>query len=471
MNQKELLFQFEEKYPFLYEIEVNGVPIYAGIRDGVANCFREKSATNNNMHQKERGRIYLKRIIDSMYKFIRFRKAETLVFTSSMYRRDQGRNLAVEYLIEKYPNVVVFEWPSKNDAYDRAYFDDAERYCPIDFYIVLYKIYIKICQKKLEGLEEECTELLCSKFSEIEDRNNSQENEAIRYILDKMPNSYATTVLSHELFRKLFKKYKNVEYAIDFWGSARENIIPVLPGNPKSIELQHGIITSVHPGYIYPKCVSDKARGFFGRTLLVYGEKTKKLLIEESIFKNAQIDVIGNPRIEMYQKMYGIGKAEKKWILFTSQPYEQDGSGENYYQTVIRFLKTIQAYIQQDNQWSQYQLAVKLHPRENNGVKALYEDALPGSKVFDNSSELYRLLCESILQITVSSTSLYEAAILGTPTVCVRYIHSNLEDIFGFEPRVIEEPQDVEVVIRDLMNHENYSKYNSYLKEMTKQYM
>ena len=48
-------------------------------------------------------------------------------------------------------------------------------------------------------------------------------------LIQEMPKSYASTVISQQLFRKLFRKYNNIEYAIDFWGSGRENIIPVLP--------------------------------------------------------------------------------------------------------------------------------------------------------------------------------------------------------------------------------------------------
>lgn len=79
-----------------------------------------------------------------------------------MFRRDYGRNLAAEYLMDKYPDGVVFEWPSRTDLYDIAYFQDdrKDRYCPLDFYILLYKFYGKLHRKEAVKLENDCREQL-----------------------------------------------------------------------------------------------------------------------------------------------------------------------------------------------------------------------------------------------------------------------------------------------------------------------
>ena len=142
MNLKETLFEFEKKYPFLYEIEVKGVPIYTCFRDMVLLILDGKSTEKSNDFEIEKGRIYPKRIIDSYMKLKKLKNAKTLVFSSSMFRRDYGRNLAAEYLMDKYPETVVYEWPSRSDAYDAAYFGDLQRkcYCPLDFYIFIYKL-------------------------------------------------------------------------------------------------------------------------------------------------------------------------------------------------------------------------------------------------------------------------------------------------------------------------------------------
>ena len=151
---------FEKKYSFLYEIEWNGVPVYTCFRDSVSLILSGEANNNEAEYQVEKGKIYLRRIWDSFWKIRKLKKAKTLIFTSTMFRRDYGRNLAAEYLMDKYPDGVVFEWPSRTDLYDIAYFQDdrKDRYCPLDFYILLYKFYGKLHRKEAVKLENDCRE-------------------------------------------------------------------------------------------------------------------------------------------------------------------------------------------------------------------------------------------------------------------------------------------------------------------------
>ena len=104
----------------------------------------------------------------------------------------------------------------------------------------------------MASLEEKCRECLRQGFLNSVSPNSIYEQQAIDLLIREMPVSYASTAISQQVFRRLFRKYENIKYAIDFWGSGRENIIPVLPGDFEAVELQHGIITEFHPGYIYP---------------------------------------------------------------------------------------------------------------------------------------------------------------------------------------------------------------------------
>ena len=109
MSIEETLLRFEKKYMFLYEIEVNGFPVYTCFRDRVNLLLSGDEVEKKIEFEDEKGRVYPKRIWDSLLKFRKFKKSKTLIFTSSMFRRDYGRNLAAEYLMEKYPESVVFE--------------------------------------------------------------------------------------------------------------------------------------------------------------------------------------------------------------------------------------------------------------------------------------------------------------------------------------------------------------------------
>lgn len=473
MDPKELLFGFEKKYPFLYDIAVNGVPIYTCYRDGVLACLQQCEQAQPTVCPEEKGKVFPRRIFEGVVKLPRLRKSRTLIFTSSMYRRDKGRNLAAEFLMDKYPDAVVFEWPSRTEAYDAAYFSDArkDKYCPLDFYIICYKLYSKVFRKRYNRLAEDCRQQLEAAFAQVSETVSESEKAAISYLLESLPDSYAATACSHAVFRRLFAGYKSVEYAVDFWGSARENIIPVLPGAPESIELQHGIITGYHPGYIYPEFVKDRKSRFFGRTLLVYGEKTKQLLTEKSIFVENQIEVIGNPRIRAYKRQYPMQAMERKLMVFASQTYEQDGAAANYYDTVIPFLQEIERILQTDDCWQGYSLAVKLHPRESNAVKQLYKQKLPYSQVYDNTSQLFEVLSSTFAQFTVSSTTLYEAAEFDAPTVTLQYNHYRPCDIYGFDTWHIEDIEQIKDAMENLKNKNTYDAYLSHLKEKTKQFM
>lgn len=472
MNPKKLLLNFENKYKFLYDIEIKGVPIYAGLRDGVLHRLENGRAVDTDC-LNEKGRVFFRRMIDSWFKLYKFRNAQTLVFTSSMFRRDYGRNLAAEFLTEKYPGTVIFEWPSRTESYDSSYFSDEmrDRYCPLDFYSLRYGIYIKIHRRQYEALYRQYSDKIKMLFAETPTDLSQNERAAVDYLLEAIPDSCASTTISHTVFEKLFKRYKNVKYAIDFWGGARENIIPVLPNSPESIELQHGIISNHHQGYIYPPYANRTCARFFDRKLLLYGEKTKELLIRDSIFKADNIEVIGNPRIAIYKKIMQRSEKEKSWILFASQPYEQDGITSDYYETVIAYLKEIQKVLDTDQRWSGKRLAVKLHPRESNRAKDKYAAGIPGVMVFGNDTQLYELLSQSYLQITVSSTSLYEAAEFGTPTVVIPYNGINSESVYGFVPLEITAARKVAELFERLADKNDYKNYLEYLQEKSKLYM
>lgn len=468
MNQKELLFQFEEKYPFLYEIEANGVPVYTCFRDAMLSFLENGDSGSNSFSEGSKGKVYPRRILKSILGFWKFRKKKTLIFTSSVYRRDYNRNLAAEWLMDRYEEAVIFEWPSRQDAYDQAIFSDEKRghYCPIDFYLVLYKLYIRLQKKNYNILKVQCRDRLKKAFVIAPSPDTEGEKKAIQYLIDEMPDSYATTVLSQKLFQKMFRRYTKVERVVDFWGSARENIAPVIPTHPEVIELQHGIITSYHPGYVYPSIAKKKCKKFFERKVLVYGENTRNTLVNESVFLSDKVEVIGNPRIEMYKKVFDSKENEKKIFLFAS-----GAIGKHYYDKMIEYLSDIQSCMDKDPYWKDYRIAIKLHPRENNDNIAKYKKVLPRALYYDNTSQLYELFGRSYVLLTLASTALYEAAKFDVPTVTLDYYFDDITKIYGFDTWKISNKADVENMLEKLKNKEEYHTYLRYLQEETIKFM
>ena len=472
MKQESELFAFENKYPFLYEILVGGVPIYTSYRDAIVQILRDGTEAVSSVQAQGKDGISIKRIISGFFKKRKFKKKQTLIFTSTIYRRDKGRNLAAEYLMDKYPSACVFEWSRRNAEYDNAYFTDVnkDKYCPLDYFSVRLKLYSLFHKKEYARLCEECRQIILPQFEKTP-AETENEKRAVAYLLENLPDSYATTVIYQKLFGKYFKGYKNVQYAVDFWGGARENIIPALKNNPQSIELQHGIIMSYHAGYIYPKFVKDSQLDFFKRKLLVYGEATKTLLVENSIFDEDKIEVIGNPRIQKYKEIQSMESEDRKLIVFASQSYEQDGTGIDYYKSVIKILKSVQAEMQKDSFWKEYRLGVKLHPRESENAMKLYQQELLGIEVYGNTSQLFEILNKTFVQLTVSSTTLYEAAQFDAPTVSVKYADYKPLAIYGFETWLMEDEKSVESIMQKLKDKIEYDKYLNYLKTKTQEDM
>lgn len=457
------LFEFEEKYKFLYEELVCGVSIYTCLRDNVSAILVGSLKTNQAVEQNAKGKIYPKRLIDTLLKWRKYRNCKTVIFTSAVYRRDHGRNLNVEFLMKKYPDAVAFEWPSRNEMFDRAYFDDKADYVPLDAYILLYKLYCFLHKKQMANLEEECRIRLKKNFDRFTTESET-EKYAIEYLLNTLPNSVVSTQFSQQIFKWLFRNYNNIEYAVDFWGSGRENIIPVLQGKPKSIELQHGIITPIHPGYIYPAFVKNIKSSLFERYILVFSEKEKKFLTQNSIYQIDQIEVVGNPRIQMYKNSDKVNKKKKKWVLFTSQPYEQDYHGYSYYTEMIPYLKHIKKFIDRDGR---FQLAIKLHPRENDSIKKRYEEEIPGVMVFGSSAQLYEIFSETYLHITATSTTLFEALEFDVPTVTVQFMDYNPITIFGIKTLHLRCVEDIDTILRCMYDKSYYNKYLLQLNSVT----
>ena len=308
-------------------------------------------------------------------------------------------------------------------------------------------------------MEAECRAHLKNQFDQ-QKIETEEERRAVDYLLLALPYSVVMTHLSQRIFKWMFRKYQNIEYAIDFWGGGRENIIPVLQGHPTSVELQHGIITPIHPGYVYPDFVRNVNSSLFQRIILVFSQKEKKILTHNSVFKDEQIEVVGNPRIQMYKKIARDEGKRKKWVLFTSQPYEQDLPGCSYYGTMIPYLSQIKKMVEHDGK---FQLAIKLHPRENEAVKNRYEKELPGVKVFGSSAQLYEILSETHLHMTATSSTLFEALEFDVPTVTVQFGKYDPVKIYGVKTMHIDSMESVSAVWDDLSHK---GRWDAYLKNL-----
>lgn len=460
------LIKFEEENKFLYEIKINDCCVYTMCREGLLNamqCSFKSLYKSKEDKRKNKTKIVLKRIIDSIFGLLKVLiiNPKVLIFTSSQYRRDYNKNLAVEWLKEKSPEAIIFEWPSKNVIYDKGYLNDTynKDYIPLDFFIIIFKIYRIFNKRNISNWEDECRKILIDNFTE--------NNNITEYIIRELPRIYSETK-SLQYCSKLYLRFLSPEFVIDFFGAARENFFVGFSGNPKLYELQHGVIFSEHTGYIYPEFVKEIESYLFKRNLLVYGLKTKEILVNQSIFEEDQITVIGNPRIKMYKKISFLKNKNKKYILFSSQPV----SSKSYYNRMIEYMIYINNSIKDLDKDNNFQLVVKLHPRENYGVFDFYKENLPDDVLIITSDiSLYELLQESWLQFTYTSTTLYEAALFNVPTITLRFKGWDIDKIYGFKVLQVETEYEVKEMMQKMLDEKNYLNYSKYLKIESEKFM
>jgi UDP-N-acetylglucosamine:LPS N-acetylglucosamine transferase len=185
----------------------------------------------------------------------------------------------------------------------------------------------------------------------------------------------------------------------------------------KCIEIQHGVISEYHLGYRYsePKKVT-----YFSDSLYTFGEYwTKNMTLPDY----CKIEEYGFGYLNNQLNNY-IYSSKKKQIVFISQ----GTIGKSLSEIAVKIAK----------QHNDYEVIYKLHPGEYNIWKKEYKKLFEAEKcmnlkIIDNNDvPLYKILSESIIQVGVYSTALYEGIALG----CKTFLYSTygveyLEDLLN----------------------------------------
>ncbi|MHA2142697.1 MAG: hypothetical protein ACXADC_17285 [Candidatus Thorarchaeota archaeon] len=164
-------------------------------------------------------------------------------------------------------------------------------------------------------------------------------------------------------------------------------------------ELQHGIMNKFHPTYSFP---GERRRVTFPDYLLVWGDYWKDSA--DYPISSDHIISVGFPYLE--QELNKLKSVKKKpQILFISQAFV----GEKISKLALALSEII---------GSEYNIAYKMHPAECDVWKEMYP-WLVGSNVDiidQKESNLHMLFAESIAQVGVGSTALYEGLAHGLDT-------------------------------------------------------
>ncbi len=285
------------------------------------------------------------------------------------------------YLLIEYPNDAFGHYHKQN--YDNIYFLDWE----------LFKIYIRAKLKRKKYVKE---------------------NSPIKKLFDTFDLTFKPSIINDRLtkmflfvkfFVRLLKKiHPEVILLIDGYdykqmaliSAANELRIP-------TIELQHGLISPSHMGYIYKKV---HERRLFADFLFTFGDYFSELIKNHSkAWKSQNIISVGFPYIEMVKK-HSAELPEKLKELAASHRIIYVTSQWTVRKELLKFILQLSELIEE-----RYFIFYKTHPGEKN-VREFYEPLKKKKNVeliTDKTVNSLEIMKVAKVHSTVYSTSYFES--------------------------------------------------------------
>jgi hypothetical protein len=163
------------------------------------------------------------------------------------------------------------------------------------------------------------------------------------------------------------------------------------------VEVQHGLIASNDLYYVYhEQFASVVGKAFFPDKILVYGPYWKRILEMGCEFRSHQINIAG----DYLYRSSGVStvKHDKENIVLIC-------AQKNLHEDYVIYAKQLAAHLKKHTDWRGI---VKLHPLEKN--KTAYEELKTfGMEIVDIETPLDTLLSKSKIQISIYSTTFYDA--------------------------------------------------------------
>lgn len=167
-----------------------------------------------------------------------------------------------------------------------------------------------------------------------------------------------------------------------------------------SFEFQHGLIAAQDLYYVYDMKLAPFApKAFFCDYLVVFGDYWKNVLLKGAGYAPNQLIVAGDYSIQRkaWKKHLGVQKENAVFI----------GAQKNMPEHYIRYTKQLLSLIEEKH--PDWEVWVKLHPYEKE--PEMYRELLSSThcKLFGNGDDLMALLSKSKIQISVYSTTFFDA--------------------------------------------------------------
>lgn len=166
----------------------------------------------------------------------------------------------------------------------------------------------------------------------------------------------------------------------------------------KSVEIQHGLISASDYYYVYSKQLSAGLKdALFPDIIGLYGQYWKNILLRGAEWKPEQLCVFGDylPRTE---KKYLPPFQKENWIFI--------GAQKNVDKEYVDYILQLRKHVAEKH--PDWKIVAKLHPIEKN-PQAYHAIADQYIQIVGNESSLDELLSKSKIQISIYSTTFYDA--------------------------------------------------------------
>ena len=175
----------------------------------------------------------------------------------------------------------------------------------------------------------------------------------------------------------------------------------------RSIELQHGLISGNDLYYQYSSVFTDGVRNaFFPNRICVYGPYWKEILMKGCEFSDAQV-VVGGDYL---------------WNAAPEEVHEQSSNSvlicaqKNMHADYVAYANQVAVWMKSHPDWK---WIIKMHPLEKN-KEAYYNLRSLGFEIVDQERPLLSLLRESKIQISIYSTTFFDALGCGTTNYSIQ---------------------------------------------------
>jgi len=231
----------------------------------------------------------------------------------------------------------------------------------------------------------------------------------------------------------------------------------------KIYDYQHGLISSDHTGYFLGKDLPDHIK-LNQTNLLLFGEGFTNLVqkYDSSNYYAKHAFTIGCTNYQIHP-----GNNLKKFILFSLQFSEKNNDKDNLH---FQFIKSLLSQLEKALSNKNIVLLLKHHPR----YEFQLEESLftyPFTRIYQNN--LDQALEKSFLHITLNSTSTFDAARFGIPTILVKNPFFTAEPYskeFKYPIPLVNDNELGDALVGIIENIQIYESYSKAAQEWVKKF-